>query len=490
MIRSWMRRVFVFVLVFASLAVLRVSGMDARQGIAAPAVLTEPEPGIAPDWLVQRADARLSFSNMSQHSLRLSSSGSPQLVYGGDHLYYANYSLLGWHTQTADGAWNVGSGAALALDVNGKAHISYYDAASSDLKYATNKSGAWQVQTVVSAGYVGRYSDIAIDSYGDPTIVYFDSGNSQLRYIGFDSEYGGWGPDEEVTAGLFDPGHPGWFSFALDTSATPFNRPHISFYQTTGAYAQGSLYYATYSNGWVTTLLDSCSEPSPCHSGEFNSLALDPVSKRPSVAYSYDGVPAPMLIYQFYNGSGWSKEYTGPSTLPKYITLAMDASPTSAAQITYQEDGFYHKRRSGVNTWTDPYAIDPDSSAGEWSSMAMTGILAKVLHYNPQTGQLKFVDHDRFQGWMTPETIAAQGHQVGNCSSLAVDRLGRAHTSYWDESNRSLLYARTNGNGSWTRSANRHQRDGQLFFGDSDRPADQQPGSRAGERHNPVLRHL
>ncbi len=136
---------------------------------------------------------------MSQHSLRLSplSGNYPQIAYGGDHLYYAFQDAGGWHTETADAAWSVGSGAALALDAGGKAHISYYDAANSDLKYATNKSGAWVSQTVVSAGNVGLYSDIAIDLWGDPAIVYFNATTSELHYIYYDSDYGGWGPDAD-----------------------------------------------------------------------------------------------------------------------------------------------------------------------------------------------------------------------------------------------------------------------------------------------------
>ncbi len=224
---------------------LQSVGVAAGVAPLAAKALPLPEPGIAPGWLAFHPDAPLTFRNMSQHSLRLSpiSPYYPQIAYGGDHLYYAYEDAGGWHTQTVDNAWSVGSGAALALDASGKAHISYYDAANRDLKYATNKSGVWVSQTVVSAGYVGAYSDIAIDSGGDPAIVYFNATTSELHYIYYDSGYGDWGNDE-VVAPASDVGHPGWFSFVLDTSVTP-NRPHVSYYlyssNKQGLVAMGSL---------------------------------------------------------------------------------------------------------------------------------------------------------------------------------------------------------------------------------------------------------
>ena len=131
-------------------------------------------------------------------------------------------------------AWGVGSGAALALDGSGKAHISYYDASNQDLKYATNKSGLWVTETVVSSGDVGIYSDIAIDGWGDPSIVYFNESTDTLHYINFDHFIPAW--VDETIATAQSPDHNGWFSFALDTHVIP-NRPHVSYYM----YASGNV---------------------------------------------------------------------------------------------------------------------------------------------------------------------------------------------------------------------------------------------------------
>ena len=319
-----------------------LQGVGLAAGVAqlATKALPSPEPGIAPGWLAFHPDAPLTFRNMSQHSLRLSpvSPYYPQIAYGGDHLYYAYQDAGGWHTQTVDNAWNVGSGAALALDAGGKAHISYYDAVNGDLKYATNKSGTWVSQTVVSSGYVGEYSDIAIDAWGDPAIVYFNGTTSELHYIYFDSDYGGWGQDQ-VVASATSVGHPGWFSLALDTSVTP-NRPHVSYYlRSTNSI--GVVQWAHYNTSWVWThsAVDSCVSNVSCRLGEYNSIALDPTTHQPVIAYSFhDNDLTDELKYAAYGGSSWVHEFVGSYNVARYVSLAIDS--TGKAHVSWIDSGF------------------------------------------------------------------------------------------------------------------------------------------------------
>jgi hypothetical protein len=415
----------------------------------APQALPSPEPGVALGWLAYHVDAQQTFSNMSQHSLRLSS-GYPQIAFGGDHLYYAYEDAGGWHTQTADSAWGVGSGAALALDSSGKAHISYYDLPNGDLKYATNKWGAWFSQTVVSGGNVGAYSDIAIDSSGDPAIVYYNSDTSELHYIYFDSGYGDWGPDATV-ASASDPFHNGWFSFALNTGLIP-NKPYVSYYYKTGS-NDGYLRYAKYnaSNAWINESVDSCS-PNPdweCNIGEYNSLALDPTnSNRPVIVYSYlNTYGADLLMYMAHNGSNWVRNDNSPADAGSNISMGIDS--TGDAHISYQDSGLKFVKHTHTDTWSDVTALDASTGAGMWSSLALVGVLAKVAHYDTLSNQLKFINHDR-TGWLSPETVATQGDNTGMCSSLAFDGLGRAHISYSNGTNNYLKYARYNSDTTWT----------------------------------------
>ena len=449
-LRKWAWRVLAIgsMVLFQSL-----QGVGVAAGVTplATKALLLPEPGIAPGWLADHPDAPLSFRNMSQHSLRLSpiSPYYPQIAYGGDHLYYAYQDAGGWHTQTVDNAWSVGSGAALALDASGKAHISYYDASNKNLKYATNKSGAWVSQTVVSPGDVGVYSDIAIDSWGDPAIVFFNTTTSELHYIYYDSDYGSWGNDE-VVAPASDVGHPGWFSFVLDNSGT-FSRPHVSYYLRSSS-TRGMLQWAHYDAGsaWTHSAIDSCMETNNCRVGEYNSIVLN-LTHQPVIAYSFfDPNGTESLMYAAYSGTNWVPDYSAPGITASYISLAIDVS--GYAHLSWSEGysnvGFKYARRDGQDTWNAAASLDASPTSGVWSSLAVVGTLAKVAQYNTASGVYAYIGHER-SGWLAPVTVATQGHTVGNCTSLAEDGIGRSHISYFDSTSNSLLYARHNSDGSW-----------------------------------------
>ena len=61
------------------------------------------------------------------------------------------------------GRQRVGAYASLAVDDEGRAHISYFDATGGDLKYARWTGSAWRTETVDSLGEVGLYSSLALD---------------------------------------------------------------------------------------------------------------------------------------------------------------------------------------------------------------------------------------------------------------------------------------------------------------------------------------
>ncbi|MDP6333950.1 MAG: putative Ig domain-containing protein, partial [Candidatus Poseidoniaceae archaeon] len=87
---------------------------------------------------------------------------------------------------------------------NDAVHISYFDGANDDLKYATDKSGSWATTTVDSTGDVGRFASIALDSNDAVHISYYDNTNDDLKYIALDSSSNmyGYSISPSLPAGL------------------------------------------------------------------------------------------------------------------------------------------------------------------------------------------------------------------------------------------------------------------------------------------------
>lgn len=97
----------------------------------------------------------------------------------GEDLHYANDAGGTLFSLTLAGAHGAGVDCSLAVDGQGRAHISYTDNTDVDLRYATNAGGSWSYEIVDSSGEVGRDSRIVVDDQGVAHIGYIGSG---LRY--------------------------------------------------------------------------------------------------------------------------------------------------------------------------------------------------------------------------------------------------------------------------------------------------------------------
>src|SRR4030042_3302151 len=122
-------------------------------------------------WTIEDVDAPKWFTDFYSRAMALDTLDRPHIAYGGDHLYHAYFDGTQWQYEVVDSAGGVGASAAIAVDSNGKLHISYTGAGG--LKYATNASGSWVRQTVDSN--YGDYTSIAVDSNNKVHISYYDS---------------------------------------------------------------------------------------------------------------------------------------------------------------------------------------------------------------------------------------------------------------------------------------------------------------------------
>jgi len=120
-------------------------------------------------------------------SLKLDRLNVPHIAYtyAGPSVKYAVLSATGWISETAD--YVMAASPSLALDAQGNPHIAYCDVrpsspagAGKGLKYAYKIPAGWAIQTVDTTQC--ESASIVLDQNGRPHISYYDVANQDLKY--------------------------------------------------------------------------------------------------------------------------------------------------------------------------------------------------------------------------------------------------------------------------------------------------------------------
>ena len=191
----------------------------------------------------------------------------------------------------------------LALDTDGNTHISFYEAESKDLFYATNASGEWAI-TTIAIGVFGSPS-LALDSLGKVHIAFASDGVYSLKYA--TNAAGAW------VVSTIDSNWVGLFpALAVD----PNDMVHISYYD----YQNGYLKYATNATGaWLAQIIDN-----GYIVGKASSIAIGPSAK---VHISYYDEGNIRLKYATNANGVWSLSTLDNSTdAGSYSALIADGS--------------------------------------------------------------------------------------------------------------------------------------------------------------------
>lgn len=153
-------------------------------------VIDQSQPTGVGTWTFETVDATGSAGESA--SISLDGNNTPHISYydaWSRYLKYASKVGGNWVIETVDDAANVGKHNAIAVDADNNPHISYYDAANGALKYATKKSGEWSIHTVDNTSLdVGLYTSIALDANDNPHISYYDAENHNLKYASLQKE--------------------------------------------------------------------------------------------------------------------------------------------------------------------------------------------------------------------------------------------------------------------------------------------------------------
>jgi hypothetical protein len=120
-------------------------------------------------------------------TLGLDAAGSAHVAYlGQGGLRYANNSDGAWARETIE---DIGgndteydSRASLAVDGDGRPHVSFYNFLSKSLRYASRGDDGWDIQDVDADRWAGVNSSLALDGDDRAHLAYFDQTNMHLKY--------------------------------------------------------------------------------------------------------------------------------------------------------------------------------------------------------------------------------------------------------------------------------------------------------------------
>jgi hypothetical protein len=335
--------------------------------------------------------------------------------------WLAGPALADWNIQTVDSTGNLGQNTSIALDADGKPHISYSDRTNWDVKYAAFNGSTWDISIVDSTGCYD--TSIALDANGYAHISYGDSDNTALKYAAFNGST--W--DIETV----DSNRAIWTSIALDANGYP----HISY----GDSNNDDLKYAAFNGStWDIETVDDT------RTGLYTSIALD-ANGKPHISYHhFYGADSGALKYAAFNGSTWDIETIDGITKNngRYGTsIAVDADGKPHISYFAAFFGYHDLKYAAFNgsTW-DIETVDSNGMVGWMNSIALDADgYPHISYYGSQSQGLKYA---AFNGstWDI-EIVDSTGGQVGQYTSIALDAKGYAHISYQEHENGDVKYA-------------------------------------------------
>ncbi len=150
-----------------------------------------------------------------------------------------------WSIEEVATEGDVGRFSSFAFDPQGTAHVSYWNADTGEVMYATDASGGWESSVVadltsVQMGFEGarRITSLALDPQGSPVIAYSDTTGVWLARPATDG--GTWESESVVTAGSSPLGQ--LVSLAVDGSGAS----HLTYFEVTAnSPLDGNVVYVT-----------------------------------------------------------------------------------------------------------------------------------------------------------------------------------------------------------------------------------------------------
>ena len=341
-----------------------------------------------------------------------------------------DFDTTSWSTPVSlDSTDIVGFDSSLAIDSNDNLHVTYFDAANSNLEYMTYDGSSWSTPVSLdSTDNVGDHSSLAIDSNDNLHVTYRDITNYNLEYMTYDGS--SWSTPVSIDS-TDNVGSDS--SLAIDSN----DNLHVTYLDNTN----GNLEYMTYDgSSWSTPVsLDSTDNV-----GSDSSLAID---SSDNLHVTYRDYTNHNLEYMTHDGSSWSTPVSLDSTdiVGDYSSLAIDSNDN--LHVTYRDITNYNLEYMTYDgsSWSTPVSIDSTDNVGSDSSLAIdSNDNLHVTYLDNTNGNLEYMTYDG-SSWSTPVSIDSTDN-VGWESSLAIDSNDNLHVTYLDYTNDNLEYMTTGTN--------------------------------------------
>lgn len=224
---------------------------------------------------------------------------------GVDPSQFGSEDGVEYYERGSDGGWRVesiGSGpiayefnVSLAVTPGGRPALSFYDDRAGDLVFGTREGGSWTLETVAAEGDVGKYSSLAVDADGRPHISFFDQTSESSGTIRYAVKDGGAWEVEEV--GALDQVATGMAGARRNSALAldPDGVPHVAFTH------KGVLRYATRTpTGWQ---LEDVVTAAGAPLGQLVSLRIDDRGGEHIASYEVTGeAPLDGLVFYLTRG--------------------------------------------------------------------------------------------------------------------------------------------------------------------------------------------
>ncbi|MEA2081960.1 MAG: fibronectin type III domain-containing protein [Elusimicrobiota bacterium] len=270
-------------------------------------------------------DVGLAHSSVKSVDLALSG-GYPQVVYRDDsgYLKYGKWNTgsesFDLETVESEGVDKV----SIDIDSSGNPHLSYYNTANKELRYAKWTGIEWATQTLRTVATGGGDSTVVVDSEGKVHIAF--AGDGIISYHKWD------GVQWSTAAAATYVGTGGGYDFC-DLAVDARGYPHISFY--THQDSNHALKYTTWDgSSWQTATIDAVTNNIGTK-GEYNSITLD---KQGLPRITYWDYQSDKLKYAYKNPDNtWTDVNLDDSAVGGYSSIALDGSDNPA--LTYFNNG-------------------------------------------------------------------------------------------------------------------------------------------------------